>query len=149
MSGWVAGTSYWAYTCKCSLMAKTDRGAEGKRGTINQHLFELTHLVWSDVSSPSRRHWTQTSYHRCCSMTVGMIACFATTTLLGESFFYFFFLHFSVMLYLFFFRSDNAALKLTELSASIAVGQTSICQYFSYKKIRIYDQINYCVYCLR
>lgn len=31
--------------CKCSLMLKTDRGAEGKRGTINQHLSELPHLV--------------------------------------------------------------------------------------------------------
>lgn len=58
--------------CKCSLMVKTDRGAEGKRGTINQHLSELPHLVWNDVSSASQRHWMQTSQHSC-SMTVGMI----------------------------------------------------------------------------
>lgn len=47
--------------CKCSLMVKTNRGAEGKRGTINQHLSELPDLVWSDVSSASQRHWMQTS----------------------------------------------------------------------------------------
>lgn len=41
--------------CKCSLMVKTDRGAEGKRGTINQHLSKLPHLVWSDASSASQR----------------------------------------------------------------------------------------------
>lgn len=32
-------------------MVKTDRSAEGKRGTINQQLSELPHLVLSDVSS--------------------------------------------------------------------------------------------------
>ena len=68
-------------------------------------------------------------------MTVGMIACF-TTTLLRESFLSPPFL--SVMLFLFvFFGSDNAALKLTELSASIAAGQTKkyVNIFFFYKKI--------------
>lgn len=46
--------------CRCSLMVKIDRGTEGNRGTINQHLSKLSHLVWTDVSSTSQRHrvWT-------------------------------------------------------------------------------------------
>lgn len=43
-----------------SAELKTDRVAQGRTGTINQHLSELPHLVWSDVSSASRRHWMQT-----------------------------------------------------------------------------------------
>lgn len=84
--------------CKCSLMVKTDRGAEGKRGTINQHLSELPHLVWNDVSSASQRHWMQTSQHSC-SMTVGMIGHCHNSIAQRKLFFFF---HFSLLCCLFF-----------------------------------------------
>ena len=78
--GWLALHIHYKL-CKCSLMPKTDRGAEGTGGTINQHLCELPHFVWPDVYSQSQRRWMQISQHLSCFMTVGVIVCFTTTRL--------------------------------------------------------------------